>query len=126
MLRKVTHCTGCVLANTRPHQLCWGDREMGTHGYVILRGLGFTLAVYNLLELYISAVYTAYGHEAALARTFVDDVFGGVLVSTVKCNECNSVSLVRLPYVEKNSVTYILIFFLCALLVTVRGFFHIM
>ena len=43
-----------------------------------------------------TAVYTAYGHEAALARTFVDDVFGGVLVSTVKCNECNSVSLVCL------------------------------
>ena len=30
MLRKVTHCAGRVLANTRPHQLCWGDREMGT------------------------------------------------------------------------------------------------
>ena len=30
MLRKVTHCTGRVSANTRPHQLCWGDREMGT------------------------------------------------------------------------------------------------
>ena len=30
MLCKVTHCTGRVLANTRPHQLRWGDREMGT------------------------------------------------------------------------------------------------
>ena len=30
MLRKVTHCAGRVSANTRPHQLCWGDREMGT------------------------------------------------------------------------------------------------
>ena len=30
MLCKVTHCTGHVLANTRPHQLRWGDQEMGT------------------------------------------------------------------------------------------------
>ena len=30
MLCEVTHCTGRVSANTRPHQLCWGDREMGT------------------------------------------------------------------------------------------------
>ena len=30
MLCKVTHCAGCVSANTRPHQLRWGDREMGT------------------------------------------------------------------------------------------------
>ena len=30
MLRKVTHCAGCVSADTRPHQLRWCDREMGT------------------------------------------------------------------------------------------------
>ena len=30
MLRKVTHCTGRVSANTRYHQLRWGDRAMGT------------------------------------------------------------------------------------------------
>jgi len=30
MLCKVIHCTGRVSANTRPHQLPWGDREMGT------------------------------------------------------------------------------------------------
>ena len=27
---KVTHCTRHVSANTRPHQLHWGDQEMGT------------------------------------------------------------------------------------------------
>jgi len=27
---KVTHCGGHVSANTRPHQLRWVDREMGT------------------------------------------------------------------------------------------------
>ena len=30
MLRKVTHCAGRVSANTKPHQLRWGDREKGT------------------------------------------------------------------------------------------------
>ena len=30
MLYKATHCAGRILANTRPHQLRWGDREMGT------------------------------------------------------------------------------------------------
>ena len=30
MLCKVTHCAGRVSANTRPHQLRWGDQEMGT------------------------------------------------------------------------------------------------
>ena len=30
MLRQVIHCAGLVLANTRPHQLHWGDMEMGT------------------------------------------------------------------------------------------------
>ena len=54
----------------------------------------------------VCAVYTAYGHEAAFAHTFVDDIFGGVLVSTVMCNECNSVSyLIR----KKHMVTHILI-----------------
>ena len=27
---KVTHCAGCISANTRPHQLHWGDRKMVT------------------------------------------------------------------------------------------------
>ena len=30
MLCKVTHCAGHVSANTKPHQLRWGDQEMGT------------------------------------------------------------------------------------------------
>ena len=27
----VTRCVGCAVANTRPHQLLWGDRECGCH-----------------------------------------------------------------------------------------------
>ena len=30
MLCKGTHCVGHLLANTRSHQLRWGDQEMGT------------------------------------------------------------------------------------------------
>ena len=30
MFCKVTHCVGHVTANTRPHQLRWGDWETGT------------------------------------------------------------------------------------------------
>ena len=34
----------------------------------------------------------AYGIQATLAPTFVEDVFGGKLVSTVTCQECETVS----------------------------------
>ena len=30
MFYKVIHCVSRILANTWPHQLFWGDREMGT------------------------------------------------------------------------------------------------
>ena len=30
MLYKFTHCVRYILANTKPDQLHWGDREMGT------------------------------------------------------------------------------------------------
>ena len=30
MLSSYTNCAECVSANTRPHQLHWGDREMAT------------------------------------------------------------------------------------------------
>ena len=39
-----------------------------------------------------SLMYTEYGIQAQLARTFVDDVFAGRLVSTVVCQECGNVS----------------------------------
>ena len=39
MLCKVTHCAGHVSANTRPHQLCLGDREMGTAMDMILHNV---------------------------------------------------------------------------------------
>ena len=31
MLCKVTHCAECVSANTKPHQLCWGDAQWGVN-----------------------------------------------------------------------------------------------
>ena len=30
MLYKFTHCVRCILANTKPDQLLWGDRGIGT------------------------------------------------------------------------------------------------
>ena len=30
VLYKVSHCTGHVSDNTKPHQLCWGDEEVGS------------------------------------------------------------------------------------------------
>lgn len=33
-----------------------------------------------------------YGMQSLMARTFVDEVFGGMLVSTVTCDVCGSVS----------------------------------
>ena len=33
MLYNVTHCTGHVSTNTRPHQLYWREWEMGTAIY---------------------------------------------------------------------------------------------
>ena len=36
--------------------------------------------------------FTVYGIQAQLAETFVDDVFGGRLMSTVVCLECGNVS----------------------------------
>ena len=40
MLRKATHCAGRISANTRPHQLRWGDWEMGTAYGSGLLGVG--------------------------------------------------------------------------------------
>ena len=41
---------------------------------------------------YIGVLFTVYGIQAQLAETFVDDVFGGRLMSTVVCLECGNVS----------------------------------
>ena len=52
----------------------------------------------------------AYGMQALTAHTFVDHVFGGMLVSTVKCEECDSVSLKYLCRTFHNYVdTYVLL-----------------
>ena len=44
---EVTHCGGHISANTRPHQLCWGDWEMGTATPFMQEG-------WNLLCVWIS------------------------------------------------------------------------
>ena len=37
-------------------------------------------------------LHAEYGMQALMSRTFVDEVFGGLLVSTVKCDVCGNVS----------------------------------
>ena len=44
VLYKVTHRTGYVSANTRPHQLCWDKREMGTASSWSKFGCSFRLS----------------------------------------------------------------------------------
>ena len=48
---------------------------------------------YFQLEFLFSSVvhFVVYGIQAQLAETFVDNVFGGRLVSTVVCLECGNV-----------------------------------
>ena len=47
MLRKITHCAGCVSAITRPYQLRWGDREMGTAVKIQLGGWPYLYSKYS-------------------------------------------------------------------------------
>ena len=36
----VTHCTGCVLAKTKPHQLCWGNQVCTYREFGLLETVG--------------------------------------------------------------------------------------
>ena len=45
MLCKVSHCAGRVLANTRPHQLCWGDQMDMVVVVCISQSLAFTIQI---------------------------------------------------------------------------------
>ena len=47
---------------------------------------------YRSVLSYTGVFFTVYGIQAQLAETFVDDVFGGRLMSTVVCLECGNVS----------------------------------
>ena len=51
------------------------------------------LRIFNLSFINFSSVvhFVVYGIQVQLAETFVDDVFGGRLVSTVVCLECGNV-----------------------------------
>ena len=41
--------------------------------------------------LFITCILLAYGIQASMSTTYVDDVFGGVTVSTVTCLGCETV-----------------------------------
>ena len=57
-LCKVTRCTGHVLANTRLHQLYWGDRQM----YDTLNSRNLTCAV--VFGTYTRVPYVAHAVKA--------------------------------------------------------------
>ena len=40
----------------------------------------------------LSCIYAAYGNQAQITPTFIDEVFGGTLISTVTCLQCHNVS----------------------------------
>ena len=58
------------------------------HMFILLYAFAFTIVA--MLAVLFSSDY---GQAASLAHTFVDDVFGGHLASTVKCMECQTVSV---------------------------------
>ena len=49
--------------------------------------------VFTIVAMIAALFFSDYGQAASLAHTFVDDVFGGQLASTVKCMECQTVSV---------------------------------
>ena len=74
MLNKVAHCVQCILANTRPHQLCWDDQEMGT---ALLYRKGSQLAgLVNMVDKSISKTVSL--HIAVLPISMI--------IATIGCN----------------------------------------
>ena len=69
MLCKVTHCTGRVLANTRPHQLLWSDWEMET-------------VIVQLLRSY-----------KAIAEALTKTKFSATLIDIITCSHGNIIIL---------------------------------
>ena len=67
MLRKVTHCAGRVSANTRPHQLRWGDREMGTAIYMSADG-----AMYSTSQIKVYIPFSNYDRSTMRIIPFHD------------------------------------------------------
>ena len=76
MLRKVTHCAGRVSANTTPHQLRWGDREMGTAISCTKCSQVAGMHEIDLREIFecIHIKFTVYGRKQASTnvRTYVN------------------------------------------------------
>ena len=50
------------------------------------------ITMHQLITCHCTA---AYGMKALMVQTFVDEVFGGTLVSTVRCADCANVSIMR-------------------------------
>ena len=70
---KVTHCARHVSANTRPHQPCWGDWEMGTAISCIEYSLvaGFIQKLVERDSLKAPSLHTAVLYNSAFVRPIV-------------------------------------------------------
>ena len=91
MLYNVIHYTGCVLANTRPHQLCWGDRKMGIAISCKndIASWGYMKQLFFSLSKITAAVSNYYYRKITLKQ--------GQLT---KCQLVNSMWIVRLVVVQ--------------------------
>lgn len=56
MLCKDTHCAGHVSANTRPHQLWWGDQEHVSANFKFLQTIKCLICVQYYLEYYVGCL----------------------------------------------------------------------
>ena len=97
MLCKVTHCTGRVSANTRPHQLRWGDGEMGTaisctevRWLALFKSLSCVAIV--IIDRHVLSVRKC---MCACAHTEALEVPEVLMASKAQCKQCeaNSVCL---------------------------------
>ena len=71
----VTHCAGCISANTRPHQLYWSDRECWSYmSCTCNRWLDLDLHRYTYVCMYVHMA--VYFHKSAILE----------IVSKLKCD----------------------------------------
>ena len=89
MLYKATHCAGHISANTRPHQLCWSDWQMGllSHAREVVRQ--------------VDSCPPLHTHTYTLSALYLIDHFLDLLLCCIiqeLCDEENQDSYVHVLY----------------------------
>ena len=87
---KVTHCAGCISANTRPPQLHWDNREMGTTISCAntVRGLASSRRLVELSFSEASSLHAAVLHVAVfcLKTTIVIQAINNSMLPSICYN----------------------------------------